>query len=53
MLTDIEADPDDAQFLVRLLLCANQWDIKGLLATTSCWLKSKPGTFRIDQKDSS
>jgi hypothetical protein len=37
VLTDIEADPDDTQSLIRLLLYANQMDIKGLIATTSCW----------------
>ncbi len=37
ILTDIEADPDDTQSLVRLLLYSNQIDIKGLVATTSCW----------------
>ncbi|MEZ4701844.1 MAG: DUF1593 domain-containing protein [Rhodothermales bacterium] len=35
VLTDMEADPDDSQSLVRLLLYANQIDIKGLIATTS------------------
>ncbi|ULC58462.1 DUF1593 domain-containing protein [Flaviramulus sp. BrNp1-15] len=40
VLTDIEADPDDTQSLVRLLLYANTIDIKGLVATTSCWHKS-------------
>ena len=40
ILTDIEADPDDTQSLVRLLLYANQIDIRGLIATTSCWHKS-------------
>lgn len=39
ILTDIEADPDDTQSLVRLLLYSNQIDIKGIVATTSCWLK--------------
>lgn len=39
ILTDMEADPDDTQSLVRLLLYANQIDIKGLIATTSCWLQ--------------
>lgn len=37
ILTDIEADPDDTQSLVRLLLYANEIDIKGIVATTSCW----------------
>ena len=37
ILTDIEADPDDTQSLVRLLLHSNEIDIKGIIATTSCW----------------
>lgn len=41
ILTDIEADPDDTQSLVRLLLYSNQIDIKGIIATTSCWYTSK------------
>ena len=40
VLTDIEADPDDTQSLVRLLLYSNEIDIKGIIATTSCWLKN-------------
>lgn len=39
MLTNIEADPDDTQSLVRLLLYSNEIDIKGLVAITSCWLR--------------
>jgi len=35
VLTDIEADPDDTQSLVRLLLYSNEIDIRGLAATTS------------------
>jgi len=35
VLTDIEADPDDSQSLVRFLTYANQWDTEGLIATTS------------------
>ncbi len=41
ILTDIEADPDDTQSLIRLLLYANEIDIKGLIATTSCWQKTR------------
>ncbi|PIB35725.1 hypothetical protein BFP72_10130 [Reichenbachiella sp. 5M10] len=37
ILTDIEADPDDTQSLIRLFLYSNQIDIKGLIASTSCW----------------
>ena len=41
VLTDIEADPDDAQTLVRLLLYANEIDIEGLIATTSVHQKAR------------
>lgn len=41
ILTDMEADPDDTQSLVRLLLYSNEIEIKGLIATTSCWLKKE------------
>ncbi|MGA9651045.1 MAG: nucleoside hydrolase-like domain-containing protein [Pedobacter sp.] len=41
ILSDIEADPDDTQSLVRLLLYSNQIDIKGLIATTSVWQKDR------------
>jgi hypothetical protein len=40
VLTDIEADPDDTQTLVRLLLYANVIDIQGLVATTSVHQKT-------------
>jgi hypothetical protein len=41
ILTDIEADPDDTQSMVRLLLYSNVIDIKGLIATTSVWQKTR------------
>ena len=41
ILTDIEADPDDTQSLVRLFLYSNQIDILGLVATTSCWHQNR------------
>lgn len=40
VLTDIEADPDDTQSLIRLLLYSNVIDIKGLIATTSVHQKN-------------
>lgn len=40
VLTDIEADPDDAQTLVRLLLYVNEIDLQGLVATTSVHQKT-------------
>lgn len=41
VLSDIEADPDDTQSFIRLLLYANEIDLKGLIATTSVWQKQK------------
>lgn len=41
VLTDIEADPDDAQSMIRFLTYANQWDIEGLIATTSIHQKTR------------
>lgn len=41
VLTDIEADPDDTQTLVRLLLYANVIDIEGIIATTSTHMKNR------------
>jgi hypothetical protein len=41
VLTDIEADPDDTQSLIRLLLYSNEMDIEGIVATTSCWMTDK------------
>jgi hypothetical protein len=47
VLTDIEADPDDTQSMVRLLFYSNEIDIKGLIATTSVWKKTSvaPGSI--------
>lgn len=42
VLTDIEADPDDTQSLIRLLLYANEIDLEGLVATTSVWKRHSP-----------
>ena len=41
VLSDIEADPDDTQSLIRLLLYANQIDVEGLIATTSVHQKDR------------
>ena len=39
VLTDISNEPDDEESLVRLLVYSNEYDIEGLVATTSTWLK--------------
>lgn len=49
VLTDMGADPDDQQSLVRLLLYANQIDIEGLIATTSVWQKTRVRTGLITE----
>lgn len=49
VLTDIEADPDDAQSLVRFLLYSNQWDVEGLIATTSIHQKARVAPESIDK----
>src|SRR3982751_321915 len=41
VLSDIEADPDDTQSLVRLLLYSNEIDLEGLVATTSVHQKNR------------
>ncbi|EMI25232.1 DUF1593 domain-containing protein [Rhodopirellula europaea] len=41
VLTDIEADPDDTQSLVRLLLYSNLIDIEAIVATTSVHQKDR------------
>jgi hypothetical protein len=40
VLTDIEADPDDTQSLIRFLLYSNQFNVEGLIATTSIHQKT-------------
>jgi hypothetical protein len=41
VLTDIEADPDDTESLVRFLTYCNEWDVEGLIATTSIHQKTR------------
>ncbi len=40
VLSDIEAEVDDTQTFVRLLLYSNEIDLKGLVATTSVWKRT-------------
>jgi Cellulose-binding Sde182, nucleoside hydrolase-like domain/Cellulose-binding protein Sde0182, C-terminal domain len=41
VLTDIANEPDDQMSMVRLLVYSNQFDIEGLVATTSTWMKNR------------
>lgn len=49
VLTDIENEPDDAQSMVRFLTYVNQWDVEGLVATTSVHQKKKIAAWRIKE----
>ncbi|KAJ5364526.1 uncharacterized protein N7496_010239 [Penicillium cataractarum] len=40
ILTDVLNEPDDSQSLVRYLLYSNEFDTRGICATTSTWLRS-------------
>jgi hypothetical protein len=40
VLSDIEAEADDTESFVRLMLYSNEIELKGLIATTSCWKKT-------------
>ena len=41
VLTDISNEPDDEESLVRFLVYANEYDIEGLVATTSTHLRNR------------
>jgi hypothetical protein len=41
ILSDISNEPDDQESLTRYLLYANQFQIEGLVATTSTWLQDE------------
>ncbi len=42
VLTDISNEPDDAESLVRFLVYSNEYDVEGLVATTSTHLRTGP-----------
>jgi hypothetical protein len=41
VMTDIANEPDDQMSLVRFLLYSNQFEVEGLVATTSTWMKNR------------
>ncbi|WP_343617051.1 nucleoside hydrolase-like domain-containing protein [Novosphingobium sp.] len=47
VLTDIGNEPDDSESLVRFLLYANEFDVEGIIATTSTWQRDKVRTDLI------
>ncbi len=48
VLTDITNEPDDQESLVRLLVYANEYDLEGIIATTSTHLRSQTRKDKIE-----
>ena len=48
-ITDLIADPDDEQSLVRMFVTCNQVDLKGVIVSTSCWrpIQDQDGMNRL------
>jgi hypothetical protein len=46
--TDLGADPDDEQSLVRQLVMADEYDLEGLIVSTGCWTKQQESTVMLD-----
>jgi hypothetical protein len=49
VLTDITNEPDDQESLVRFLVYANEFEVEGLVATTSVHLKDKVRKDKIEE----
>lgn len=49
VLTDIGNEPDDAQSMIRFLLYTNEFDVEGLVVTTSTWQRKvvSPEKIRV------
>ena len=47
VLTDISNEPDDEESMVRFLVYSNEYDVDGLIATTSVWLRNTIRPERI------
>ena len=41
VMTDIANEPDDQMSMVRFLVYSNHFDVEGLVASTSTWMKNK------------
>jgi len=48
-LTDITNEPDDQQSMVRFLVYANEYDIEGIVATTSTHLRNQVRKDKIEE----
>src|SRR5215510_13470784 len=49
VMTDIANEPDDQMSIVRFLVYANEFDVEGLIATTSTWMRrqTRPDVIRM------
>src|SRR5262249_19879199 len=50
VLTDIGNEPDDSESMVRFLLYSNEFDVEGLLAVTSTWLRTVVHPEMIEER---
>jgi hypothetical protein len=50
VLTDITNEPDDEESMVRFLVYCNEYDVEGLIATTSVWLRDKVRPDKIRER---
>ncbi len=48
VLTDITNEPDDQESMVRLLVYSNEYDVEGIIATTSTHLRSQVRKDKIE-----
>src|SRR5262245_27781011 len=55
VMTDIANEPDDQMSMVRFLVYSNEFDVEGLIATTSTWMRrqTRPDVIRtlVDDYD--
>lgn len=49
VLTDITNEPDDQQSLVRFLVYANEYDIEGIVATTSTHMQNQVRQDKVEE----
>ena len=50
VLTDITNEPDDEESKVRFLVYSNEYDVEGIIATTSVWLRDKTRPENIRER---
>ena len=48
VLTDIANEPDDQMSMVRFLVYSNEFDVEGLVAGTSTWMRNRVRPDVID-----